>query len=119
MTPGTGPKQPNNTDRAFVDAAAIGGMAGVELGKMAQQKGKNDAVKEFARRMVEDHSKANDRLIGLAKKDGFTVPDKLDQEHKAMRNQLEAASGAPLVLSDAQALRCMVLKLTGTHPGGL
>jgi hypothetical protein len=25
---------------------------------------------------------------------------------------------SPLVLSDAQALRCMVLKLTGTHPGG-
>ena len=25
---------------------------------------------------------------------------------------------SPLVLSDAQVLRCMVLKLTGTHPGG-
>jgi hypothetical protein len=27
-------------------------------------------------------------------------------------------TGSPLALSDAQALRCMVLKLTGTHPGG-
>jgi hypothetical protein len=25
---------------------------------------------------------------------------------------------SPLALSDTQALRCMVLKLTGTHPGG-
>jgi hypothetical protein len=38
------------------------------------------------------------------------------------RRTAEAAQGtattSPLVLSDAQALRCMVLKLTGTHPGG-
>jgi putative membrane protein len=93
MTPDTGPKQPNNTDRVFVHAAAIGGMAEVELGKLAEQKGQNGAVKEFARRMVDDHSKANDRLIGIAKEDGIAVPDRLDQEHEAMRDRLNAASG--------------------------
>jgi putative membrane protein len=51
-------------------------------------------VQEFARRMVNDHIKANDRLIGLAKKDGIVVPDKLDQEHKLMRDRLNAANGA-------------------------
>ena len=99
MTPGTGPKQPNNTDRVFVHAAAIGGMAEVEFGKLAEQKGQSDAVKEFARRMVEDHGKANERLIGLAKEDGIAVPDKLDQEHKAMRDRLNAASGAEFDLA--------------------
>jgi putative membrane protein len=33
MTPGTGPHQPNNSDRVFVHAAAIGGMAEVEFGR--------------------------------------------------------------------------------------
>ena len=28
--------------------------------------------------MVEDHGKANERLIGLAKEDGIAVPDELD-----------------------------------------
>ena len=93
MTPDTGPKQPNNTDRVFVHAAALGGMAEVELGKLAEQKSQNDAVKEFARRMVDDHGKANDRLIGLAKEDGIAVPkDKLDQEHEAMRQRLTTAN---------------------------
>jgi putative membrane protein len=92
MTPDTGPKQPNNTDRVFVHAAAIGGMAEVEFGKLAQEKRQNEAVKEFGRRMVDDHSKANDRLAGLAKDDGIPVPDELDQEHKAMRDRLTAAS---------------------------
>ena len=74
MTPGTGPHQPNNPDRLFVRAAAIGGMAEVEFGKLAEQKGQSDAVKEFGRRMIEDHGKANERLIGLAKEDGIAVP---------------------------------------------
>ena len=29
--------------------------------------------------MIEDHGKANERLIGLAKEDGIAVPDKLDR----------------------------------------
>ena len=44
MTPDTGPKQPNNTDRVFVHAAALGGMDEVELGKLAEQRSQNDAV---------------------------------------------------------------------------
>jgi putative membrane protein len=94
MTPGTGPQQPNNTDRIFVHAAAIGGMAEVELGELAQQKAQSEAVQDFGRRMVEDHSQANERLISIAKEAGVTVPDELDQEHKAMRERLAAMSGA-------------------------
>jgi putative membrane protein len=102
MTPGTGPQQPNNADRVFAHATAIGGVAEVELGKLAQQKSQSDAVKGFARRMVEDHSKANERLISLAKEDGIAVPDELDDEHKAMRAQLESLSGAEFDLNYIQ-----------------
>jgi putative membrane protein len=102
MTPDTGPKQPNNTDRVFVHAAALGGMAEVELGKLAEQMSQNDAVKEFARRMVDDHSKANDRLIGLAKEDGIAVPKEVDEEHKAMRQRLTTANGAEFDLAYLQ-----------------
>jgi putative membrane protein len=93
MTPGTGPHQPNHADRLFVRAAAIGGMAEVELGKLAEQKGDGDAVKDFAQRMVEDHTKANERLMSLAKQNDIAVPDELDQEHEAMRDRLEKMSG--------------------------
>jgi putative membrane protein len=94
MTPGTGQHQPNHADRLFVHAAALGGMAEVELGELAGQKGHGDAVKDFARRMVEDHTRANDRLTSLAKQDDIAVPDELDQEHEAMRDRLETMSGA-------------------------
>jgi putative membrane protein len=102
MTPETGPKQPNTTDRVFVHAAAIGGMAEVEFGRLAGQKAQNGAVKEFARRMVDDHSKANDRLIGLAKEDGIAVPKEVDEEHKEMRQRLTTANGAEFDLAYLQ-----------------
>jgi putative membrane protein len=99
MTPDTGPEQPNNADRIFVHAAAIGGKAEVELGELAEQKAQSEAVKDFGRRMVEDHGKANERLISIAKDAGIPVPDELDQEHKAMRDRLEAMSGAAFDLA--------------------
>ena len=43
-------------DREFVEKAMMGGMTEVELGKLAQQKGTSDAVKQFGQRMVDDHS---------------------------------------------------------------
>src|SRR3954467_15399597 len=46
------------SDKAFVMNAAIGGMAEVELGKLAEQKAANESVKQFGQKMVTDHSKA-------------------------------------------------------------
>ena len=94
MILGTGPQQPNSPDRLFVRAAAIGGMAEVEFGELAQEKAQDDAVREFGRRMVEDHGKANDRLISIAKSAGIAVPDALDPEHQAMRDRLSSLDGA-------------------------
>lgn len=87
------PHQPNQADRSFVRAATIGGMAEVELGKLAEQKGHSDAVKSFGQRMVQDHTKANNRLAALAKAADIPQPDALDDEHRAMRDQLTNFSG--------------------------
>src|SRR5690349_11889362 len=49
-------------DRHFIHKAGQGGLAEVELGKLAQEKGQSEEVKKFGQRMVDDHSKANDQL---------------------------------------------------------
>ena len=53
--------------------AAKGGQMEVDMGKMAQQKGKSADVKSFGSRMVADHSKANNELMGIAKKKGVDL----------------------------------------------
>ncbi len=54
------------TDSGFVQMAASGGLAEVQLGKVAQQKATNAEVKQFGQRMVTDHTKANKDLAAAA-----------------------------------------------------
>lgn len=61
-------------ERKFIEEAAKGGMSEVELGQFAQQHASSDQVKQFAARMVKDHSKANEELRSLAQAKGVTVP---------------------------------------------
>jgi putative membrane protein len=101
MTPGTlesapgtpAPNQTNNTDRLFARLAASGGLAEVDFGTLAGKKTQGD-VKDFAKRMVDDHSKANRQLMDLAKQAGIPLPNDLDADHKAARANLEKAEKA-------------------------
>jgi len=87
------PHQPNQQDRLFVDQASIGGMAEVELGKLVERKSQNTAVKDFARRMIQDHTKANNQLVSLAKQADTPLGSSLDDEHQGVRATLEKLDG--------------------------
>ena len=82
------------SDQTFVIGAAKGGLAEVELGKLAQDKAASTEVKNFGKRMVDDHSKANDELQSLAKMKNITLPIDLDAKDKAVRDRLSKLSGA-------------------------
>jgi putative membrane protein len=60
-------------DKSFMKEAAQGGMMEVEMGKMAQQKGKSADVKKFGSTMVADHTKAGNELMAIAKKKGVDL----------------------------------------------
>lgn len=81
-------------DTSFMTKAAQGGMAEVELGRMAAGKAQNADVKKFAQKMIEDHSNANTELKSLATKKGVTLPSDVGAEHKATMEKLKALSGA-------------------------
>ncbi|TMI71602.1 MAG: DUF4142 domain-containing protein [Bacteroidetes bacterium] len=78
---------------AFLPEAADGGMAEVQQGQLAQQKGNNQAVKDFGAMMVRDHSAANDRLKALATQRNVTLPDSVSSKHKKMMETLNKKSG--------------------------
>jgi len=81
-------------ERTFAHKAAIGGMAEVELGNLAQQKASNDQVKQFGARMVQDHGRANEELKQLASTKGLQLPTSLDSKHQKDMNRLQKMSGA-------------------------
>lgn len=80
-------------DQKFVKEAAQGGMAEVELGQLAVQKASNNDVKKFGQRMVDDHTKANDKLKAVASKEGITLPQGLDPKDEATKTRLSKLSG--------------------------
>ena len=84
----------SSDDRSFMTEAATGGMAEVELGRLAAEKGQSADVKKFGQRMVDDHSKANDELKQLAAKKGITLPTDLTSEQKSEKDKLSKLSGA-------------------------
>lgn len=81
-------------DKKFVNEALQGGMAEVELGKLASEKAANDSVKQFGKRMVDDHGKAGDELKKLAQDKGVTPPAEMDSKHKKLHDRLSKLSGA-------------------------
>jgi len=82
------------SDKKFAMDAAVGGMAEVELGKLATQKATNPDVKQFGQRMVDDHGKANDELKTVASKESIDLPTSLDSKHQATVDRLSKLSGA-------------------------
>src|SRR6266487_1606418 len=67
-------------DKTFMKKAAKGGTMEVAMGKLAAQSAQSDDVKSFGKRMVTDHSKANDELKSIAAKKGVKLPSKEPSE---------------------------------------
>jgi putative membrane protein len=71
------PNHANTQDRLFALLLAAGGAAEVDFGRLAEGKAQNEAVKQFARRMVQDHTKANEELSSLANAAQISDPDRI------------------------------------------
>jgi putative membrane protein len=80
-------------DADFMAEAAGGGMAEVEMGKLAGTKARNPEVRKFGAMMVTDHGKAGDELKTLAAKKGVTLPPDIGS-HKSTFDKLNGLSGA-------------------------
>jgi len=78
----------------FATNAAQGGMAEVELGRLATQRAGDVSVREFGARMVADHSRANSELKSIAGQKGIQLPTELSSEQKSEMDKLSKMSGA-------------------------
>jgi putative membrane protein len=84
---------PPTQDQTFFEQAAEGGMAEVEAGQLAQEKGSSKSVKDFAAMMVKDHTEANDKLKTIAASHSVTLPTALSAQHQEMKTRLSGLSG--------------------------
>jgi putative membrane protein len=89
----SGDQKLSHGDKKFIEDAAKGGMFEVQSGQLAAQKASDAQVKEFANKLVQDHTKANDELKQIAEARGVQMPDKEKWMDRHEINKLQKLSG--------------------------
>jgi putative membrane protein len=72
------------SDQEFITKAAQGSMMEIQLAQMAQEKAASEEVKDYAKKLEQDHKKANDQLKEIASERGVDVPQDLGSHAKTM-----------------------------------
>jgi putative membrane protein len=79
----------NVTSPEFVKKAGAAGLAEVAMGKLGSSKATNPDVQAYARKMVTDHTKANNELKAAASAKSLEVPSEPDMMHKGMMKKFD------------------------------
>ena len=76
-------------DSEFVVAAASSNMLEIALGQLAQQKGLVTEVKEWGKKMEQDHSMAEQQLREIAFRDHITLPGMMSKDGRDMYDDVD------------------------------
>lgn len=86
-------KPATSADTTFATEAAQGGIAEVKLGHLAEEKGATQQVKDFGKRMVNDHTKANNELKSAVSGENISLPNGMSARDQATYDHLSKLSG--------------------------
>ena len=108
---GSGSQAGLAADSTFIQTASSLGLLQVKLGKLAEKKGTSPNVRDFGKRMVDDYTKANEKLAAGAKQAAFPAPvilrqhkELLDQFSRMGRGSFDKNYMAEMVSHDRQAV---------------
>lgn len=82
-------------DQKFLMMAAQGNIAEIEMAQLAKQKApNNNQVQNYAQRIIEDHTTANNKVMQIMAKKGLTMPKTPPADAMAMMKKMKGMSGA-------------------------
>lgn len=93
-SPGGARENLSRGDRDFLEKAAHAGLAEVQASQLAMTKATNPAVKTFAQKMVDDHTRVGNELKALAAAKQYEPPTEPALMQKAKMKLLDTADGA-------------------------
>jgi putative membrane protein len=80
------------SDKLFIAHAIDDGVNEVKFGQLAERLASNEKVKEFARKVVADHKKANKRLLELARAQKLAVVTDMKKDALAVYKSMSKLS---------------------------
>ncbi len=93
------------TAQTFVIRAAIVNMAETELAELALNRSQNAAAKGFARKMLDEHRRAQEKLRTAAVDTNIALPAKVDKKHQDLADTLKRSEADEF---DAGYIKAMV-----------
>jgi putative membrane protein len=99
------PQRASAQDKQFIMKASEGSLAEVQLGKLALQKSQNAEVKQFAQKMVEDHTMLINNMKPFSDQLGGKPPTKPNAKHQQLAYRLKSLSGDQF---DKEYIKAMV-----------
>ena len=98
MTVGPGAAQTgtkaSKAEQHFIMDAVQGDISEVSMGKLAQQNGQSDGIKQFGKMLEQDHSEHLQKTQQMASQLGINPPTAASPKAKATYNRLSKLSGA-------------------------
>lgn len=94
QTQNQAPEQSVMQDKDFVHTEMESGMAEVQMGQLASQKGSSADVKEYGQKMVDANTQLGNQMKQLAQQMGVKEPKDLSKKDKQEVAKLNALSGA-------------------------
>lgn len=96
---------PAKSDVREMKKLAQDNLAEIEAGKLALNKAEDPRVKDFAQKMVDDHTKLLDDLKKVAEAKNVELPTAPDAKHQRLMKKLQSASGTKF---DREYMKAMV-----------
>ncbi|MBD1876465.1 DUF4142 domain-containing protein [Nodosilinea sp. FACHB-131] len=82
-------------DQEFFKLAYQGNNAEIDTSRLALEKSQDQAIRQYAQRMIDEHTRANEVLTQQASEQGFELPsERVDPLDQAIAAQLTQLSGA-------------------------
>ncbi|HLJ94969.1 MAG TPA: DUF4142 domain-containing protein [Gemmataceae bacterium] len=82
------------TDQQFVKKASADNLAEIDLGRIAMKQASSEDVRSYARRIFDDHTKANKDLNRIADTRRIPPAPEMDKKHRAVLDRLAGLKGA-------------------------
>jgi len=92
-------------DKMFLRKATEGGLAEVQLGKLASTKASSQDVKDFGQKIADERAKLNISMAEVADSIGMRLPKNLNKAGQAQYDKLSTLSGDAF---DKEYLACIV-----------
>lgn len=77
----------------FITKAIEGNLSEIQLGKLAQDKGQSQDVKDFGATLVQDHTDANTKAMDIAKQLNVNAPSEAAKKDQKEYDRLSKLSG--------------------------